>query len=222
MGMTAADAAAAAPGAVRTPGRTVRVERPRRGLVLRLVRRAVRQGCWLYWRYRFAQFGRYSTIAYPHRIHGHRGIRIGQRVSIWPNARLEAFNTGNGDTRIVIGDGCAIQPHVHIGAAESVRIGRGVLMASYVYITDHDHDWTDPENPVISNDRLIVAPVTIGDFVWLGERVMVLKGVTIGDRSIIGAGSIVTKDIPAYTLAVGAPARVIRIYDRVRRVWVHV
>ncbi len=109
--------------------------------------------------------------------------------------------------------------YAHIGAAESGRIGRGVSIASSVYISDHDHDWCDPGEPAILNERLRTAAVEIGDFVWLGERAIVLKGVTIGAYSVIGAGSIVTRDVPPYTLAVGAPARVIRRYDHERRLW---
>jgi acetyltransferase-like isoleucine patch superfamily enzyme len=127
-----------------------------------------------------------------------------------------------GVVRISIGDLTTIQPHVHIGAVDSVRIGRGVLMAPFVYISDHDHDWSDPDDPVILNGRVSAAPVEIGDFVWLGERVCVLKGVTVGAHSVIGAGSIVTRDVPPYTVAAGAPARAIRYYDHNQRTWVPV
>ena len=121
---------------------------------------------------------------------------------------------------IRIGDGTVIQPYAHIAAAQSVEIGKGALFASHVYISDHDHDYSDPNDPVVSNARIMCAPVKIGDFAWLGERVVVLKGVTIGERSIIGAGSIVTKDIPPLSIAVGSPARVIRRYDEALGEWI--
>ena len=84
-----------------------------------------------------------------------------------------------------------------------------------MYISDHDHDFSDPDSPPISNGRLVIHPVKIGDFSWVGQGVSVLKGVTIGDHSVIGAGSVVTHSIPPYSVAAGIlPARVIRRFDR--------
>jgi lipopolysaccharide O-acetyltransferase len=101
-------------------------------------------------------------------------------------------------------------------------LGRGVLVASQVYITDHDHDFGDLESPPIENGRLVVVPTHIGDYVWLGEGVMVLKGVTIGAHSVVGAGSIVIKDIPPFCVAVGNPAKVIRFYCHEKKQWIKV
>lgn len=196
---------------------------PTRGpLALRLVGRGIAAVRSLYWRAVLRSFGANSQIDAPARIYGKAGIALGRQVRIWHNARIEAFKLEPGRTRVWIGDRTVIQPFVHIGAAESVVIGQGVLMASFVYITDHDHDWSDPDDPIVSNRRLIVAPITVGDYVWIGERVMILKGVNIGERSVIGAGSIVTRDIPPYSLAVGAPARVVRRFDQIERRWMRV
>lgn len=185
----------------------------RRSLMHRLSERGGRLTRSFVWRRRLQSFGRGSVIARPAWVVGGEAIRIGDEVTIWRHARLEALNTARNVTRIDIGDGTVIQPYVHIGAIESVHIGRGVLMASQVYVTDHDHDFRNLQEPVIENSRVLAAPVSIGDYVWLGERVMVLKGVTIGAHAVIGAGSIVTRDIPVGTIAVGTPARVIRRYD---------
>lgn len=164
-------------------------------------------------------FGRCSSIDAPAWVVGGRSISIGSDVHVWRHARIEAINANASEGRIEIGDGTVIHPYVHIGAIEHVRIGRGVLMASHVYVTDHDHDWSNPDEPVINNRRVIASPVEIGDEVWLGERVMVLKGVRIGRGSIIGAGSIVTRDVPSYSLAAGSPARVIKTFDHDDRTW---
>jgi len=153
-------------------------------------------------------------------LFGGRAISVGAGVRIWYGARIEAFCVDGNSTRIAIGDDTIIHPFVHIGAAERVVIGRGVLMASHIYITDHDHDWHDPYDPPVSNRRLLVSPVTVGDYVWLGERVMILKGVTVGERSIVGAGSVVTRDVPPLSIAIGAPARVVRRYDANSGSWV--
>ena len=138
---------------------------------------------------------------------------LGRNVWIAHNARIEAFTHHGGEVYspvIIIGDGTTIEPYAHIGAAESVTIGQNVLIASGLYITDHDHVYADPTRP-IALQPLQTSPVSIGDNVWLGENVTVLKGVTIGRCAILGAGSVVTHDIPPYAVAAGVPARVLRI-----------
>ena len=203
-------------------GRVVTLEPFRYSLVHRLLwrcNRAVR--AWT-WRHRLARFGNGSRIDHPAFVLGGESIRIGARVLVHRGSRIEALNPANGVTRITIGDGVTIHPGFHIGAVDSITIGNGVLFASGVYVTDHDHDFSNPEEAVIDNHRVLTAPVHIGEFAWLGERVMVLKGVTIGERSIVGAGSVVTGDVLPYSIAVGVPARVIRIYDRQAKRWARV
>jgi acetyltransferase-like isoleucine patch superfamily enzyme len=174
------------------------------------------------WKNRLANLGLSSEIVPPVWIEGAESVSIGQDVQIWRFARIEALNAKRGSIRIAIGDETVMQPYLHIGAIKSVRIGRGCLFASHVYITDHDHDFSNPMDPVISNNRAVASPVEIGDYVWLGERVMVLKGVTIGERSVIGAGSIVTQDVPPFSIAVGSPARVVRQWNDGAQQWVKV
>jgi acetyltransferase-like isoleucine patch superfamily enzyme len=174
----------------------------------------------IWWRSRLAAFGSKSFIARPSYIVGGKSISIGQNVAIHRFGRLEALNAHDGTIRIEIGDATAIQPFAHIGAVDRVTIGRGCLFASFAYVSDHDHDFSDPMDPPRSNGRVVAAPVTIGDYVWLGQRAIVLKGVTIGQRSIIGAGSVVTRDVPEYSIAVGSPARVIRRWDHQLRQWI--
>ena len=148
-----------------------------------------------------------ARIARPDRIF------LGVDVEILHSARIEAIHQWGGvrhDPRIDIGDRTSIGPYVHIGAAQSVVVGNDVLMASRVYITDHDHGYDDPDTHVLVQP-LKVSPVVIEDFAWLGENVMVLKGVKIGRNAIVGANSVVTTDIPPFAIAVGAPARVIKI-----------
>jgi acetyltransferase-like isoleucine patch superfamily enzyme len=91
--------------------------------------------------------------------------------------------------------------------------GRDVLIAGRVYISDHDHDYRDKQNCARRNDKLISKAVSIGDGAWLGEGCVVLKGVSIGERSVIGANSVVTKDVPAWSVACGVPAKVIKKID---------
>ena len=167
----------------------------------------------------FRTFGRGSTLARPCWVHGRQSISIGERVTIWTGARLTAVNASSDRSLLEIGDGTAIHPNAHVSAARSVRIGKGVLMAPNCYVTDHDHDWLNPADPPRTNARLLAAPTTIGDHVWLGEKVSVLKGVTIGESCVIGAGSVVSGDIPPFSMAVGSPARVVRTWDHELGAW---
>lgn len=145
------------------------------------------------------------------RMHFGRGFACGYAC------RLETFGERN-DKRIMLsfGENCHIGDYVHIAAGQSVRIGKNCLMASHVFITDLNHgeyggDGSAPTSDPNSRD-LSVRAVSIGDNVWIGENVCVLPGVNIGDGCVIGAGPIVTRDVPAGTIAVGSPARVIKDY----------
>lgn len=123
------------------------------------------------------------------------------------------------------GKNVQINDYVHITAAYSVEIGNNVLMASKIYISDCSHgsyignsDDSDPR--VTPTDRtLSVKPVKIQDNVWLGEFVSVLPGVTIGEGTIVGANSVVTKSLPPYVIAVGSPAKPIKFYNFDTQKW---
>lgn len=147
-------------------------------------------------------------------------IRIGARVhfiSSWRRAtasalawpvRLRVFGPG---ASIDIGEGAELSGTSITARSTAVRVGRGALLAPNCVIVDSDfHAPWPPEaratEPGLERD----APVTIGDHAWLGMQCIVLKGVTVGEGAIVGAGSVVTRDIPPRTLAAGAPARVIR------------
>jgi lipopolysaccharide O-acetyltransferase len=199
--------------------RVVSLNASPRPFLMRAIGRIRRQLWGYYWRSRLAGFGAGSSIDRPDNISGAGAIWIGASVTIWWGARIEAVGASARCRCVTIGDGTVIHPYVHIGAMQSVSIGVGVLMASRVYISDHDHDFSKPDEPPVQNGRLTVASVAIGDFAWIGEGAMILKGVEIGEHSVIGAGSVVTSDIPPFSVAVGAPARVIRHYDSARGVW---
>lgn len=173
----------------------------------------------VWWRLRLGDFGRRSTIGRPFLLTSPKNLYLGSDVTIWRGARIETFATASGHGCIDIGDGTVIQPHVHLASASMISIGPGTLFASYVYVTDHDHAISDPHAPKTRTRALTTAAVQIGANVWLGEKVIVLKGVEIGDNSIVGAGSVVTHDIPRDSLAIGSPARVIRQYDAKNRRW---
>lgn len=162
-------------------------------------------------------------IRYPFYFRGTAGMRFGKQFTTGVGARLEAWGLGP-DPCLIIGDNVQINDHVHIGALEKIEIGEGVLIASRVFITDHDHGSygqnpaSDPATPPAQR-LLFSKPVHIMRNVWIGEQVCILPGVTLGEGCIIGAGSVVTHDVPPRSIAVGNPARVIKAYDGTTGQW---
>ena len=110
--------------------------------------------------------------------------------------------------KIFIGANTYINRHTFIDAILSLKIGRDCAIGPGCYLTDHDHGLDSEVSPL--QQPMIAKPTIIGDRVWLGANVTVLKGVTIGHDAVIGAGSVVTKDIPDGAIAVGIPAKVIK------------
>jgi len=146
-------------------------------------------------------FGTHSTV------YGHRGLAIDDDVNLGNRARIDAHVTERGQGRFAIGSGTRIGNDFHGGAALRVTIGRDCMVASGGTILDHDHDFSDPSDPHRAHEGVVASPVVIGDRVFLGERVTVLKGVHIGDCCVVGAHSVVSRDLPPYTMAAGIPAR---------------
>ena len=166
---------------------------------------------YLRWRWRFQSFGWRSRLGSCDMLTNPRAISIGKKVLICKGARLEAVGESDGGRpKITIGEGTAIQFYFHCGAAKCVTIGENVLISGRVYITDHDHVFDDHQLPARKCHELKSAPVVIGDGAWLGEGCVILKGVTVGERAVVGANAVVTKDVPPFTVAGGVPAQVIR------------
>jgi acetyltransferase-like isoleucine patch superfamily enzyme len=136
-----------------------------------------------------------------------RRVRIGKGVSIRRGSRIEVVRDGGA---IVIGDGTSIQFDFHCGAANQVVIGKDVLIAGRVYISDHDHVFDHRDLPPRLCRDLVSSPVVIEDGVWLGEGCVVLKGVRIGRRSVVGANAVVTKSVPEGCVVCGVPAKIVR------------
>ncbi len=169
-------------------------------------------------------FPKAKLIRLPFDVRNKRNIDLGKNLTTGFNCRLEAYPDNN-DTSLIFGSNVQINDYVHITAKEKVLIGNNVLIASKVYISDCSHgsysgDEND-SNPSISPSLrpLHSKPVIIGDNVWLGEFVSVLPGVTIGNGTIVGANSVVTKNLPEYVIAVGAPAKPIKKFNFDKNIW---
>ncbi len=167
---------------------------------------------------RFKRVGKWVDVRWGMRVNNPRDITIGNNVKIDRLSRLSSYEGG----RIVIGDGCYIGQFFSIMAGGSVIIKKNTLIASHVAIISENHSM-DPEAGIkYGNQPLIKRDVEIGENCWLGEKVVVLPGVTIGDWSIVGACSVVNKSVPPYCIAVGNPAKVIKKFDFDSKKWVRV
>jgi len=173
--------------------------------------RSWRQRLWLRW-------GRYLATR-------HRGVHLDRTCRVHPEARIdprgEQLRIGAHSSiapraviqgAVTIGDNSSVQLDTIIvgyGAAGRITIGDHVRIAPQVMMIAANHVFADTSIP-IGTQGLAPAPITIEDDCWIAGKVMITAGVTIGRGSVIGAGAVVTKDIPPWSIAVGAPARVIR------------
>lgn len=133
-------------------------------------------------------------------------LELGAQVFLEPGVWLTAGDHG----RIRIGGGTFLNQGVMVASEGLVDIGEHCMAANGCLITDGSHRFEDPDVPVPWQGFTTKGPTRIGDNVWLGANVVVTSGVTIGRRSVIGANSVVTDDVPPYSIAAGTPARVLR------------
>ncbi|GAA3633428.1 hypothetical protein GCM10022200_15680 [Microbacterium awajiense] len=157
----------------------------------------------------FASFGRGSRIMLPFRSGNPQKVVVGRDVLIGPSSWFMVPRLETPGPVIFLHDRVRMN-QTSITAVREVVIEEAVELARGVYISDHMHGFDDADVPIRDQPLIRVAPVRIGRGAWLGQNVVVMPGVTIGAGAVIGANSVVTKDVPPRTVAVGAPARVIR------------
>ncbi|GAC1438783.1 MAG: hypothetical protein NVSMB51_15330 [Solirubrobacteraceae bacterium] len=132
-------------------------------------------------------------------------LEVGEQVLLEPGVWL----TAPGRARIRIGQGSFLNLGVMVAAYELVEIGAHCMLANGCFVTDGNHRFDDPHKPVPYQGFSTKGPTRLGDNCWLGANVVVTSGVSIGERCVIGANSVVTRDVPAFSIAAGVPARVI-------------
>jgi len=169
-------------------------------------------------------FSEARLIRFPMDIRGKKHISIDQGFTAGTGCRLEAYPIEGQDVSIKIGKNVQINDYVHITGIDSVIIEDNVLIASKVYISDCLHgNYTGEQQSspveIVKDRKLSHKPVLIKENAWLGDNVSILPGVVVGRNSIIGANSVVSKSIPDNTIAVGAPAKVIKRYNAVTLCW---
>jgi acetyltransferase-like isoleucine patch superfamily enzyme len=133
-------------------------------------------------------------------------LEIGAHALLEPHVWITAPAPG----RVRIGAGTFLNIGVMVAAVELVEIGSHCMLANGCFVTDGSHRFDDPQRPVPWQGFTTKGPTRIGDNTWLGANVVVTSGVTIGERCVIGANSVVTQDVPPFSIAAGAPARVLR------------
>ncbi len=163
---------------------------------------------------RFGRFGANSIICFPHNtIFNEHYIHIGSGTMIGPQSTLSAGMVPGQqclrDPVVRIGDRCLIGKGTGIVGHFSIEIGDDVWTGHHVYITDQNHGYEDVTRP-ISQQTQPERPVRIGDGSWIGHGAVILPGSIIGRHVTIGANSVVSGEIPDFSVAVGSPARVIR------------
>ncbi|HSZ04507.1 MAG TPA: acyltransferase [Solirubrobacteraceae bacterium] len=154
---------------------------------------------------------REAFVRWP--VHGNvlEALREG-RLEIGPGVLLEpnVWITMPGDARVRIGAGTFLNMGVMVAAQQLVEIGEHCMLANGCFVSDASHRYDDPHKPITWQGFESKGPTRIGDDCWLGANVAVTSGVTIGQRCVIGANSVVTRDVEPFSIAAGAPAKVIR------------
>lgn len=181
--------------------------------------------CWYLFRTKLID-RKVRLFRFPLVIRGRKYIDFGEQLTTGVGCRFDCYPGDKPDeVKIQFGKNDQINDYVHMVGMDKITIGDSVLMASHVFISDNSHGSykgdefdSDPLIPPTQRDYR-TAPVKIGNNVWIGEGVIVMPGVTIGDGCVIGAHSIVCRDIPAYSIAVGSPAKVIKQYNFDSKHW---
>ena len=164
----------------------------------------------------FKSIGENFFIGKDYRISNPQFMQIGNNFSVLDRLRIEAiekFQNKVFSPKIFIGNNVNINNDVHIGCINRIEIGDNCLLASRIYISDHNHgSFSQEDLKIAPNKRPLISkgPVIIKNNVWIGEGVAILPNVTIGENSIIASNAVVTKDIPANCIAAGVPAKIIK------------
>lgn len=171
----------------------------------------------------FASKSKRIRIESPRRISNPEQIFIGNNVFIGKNSIIAALKVENNflkKIKINIGDNVEATSGLQIHAIENITIENDVLFASNVFIVDCSHGYENPNVPYKNQNLIKIAPVIIKKGCWIGQNVVILQGVTIGEYTIIGANSVVTTSIPERCIAVGSPAKPIKKWDEQQQAWV--
>jgi acetyltransferase-like isoleucine patch superfamily enzyme len=170
--------------------------------------------------WRRAHVGASSYIDCSVQVLGWKQVRVGHHSVISEGSWLNINDREVDAPVIVIGNNCYIGRRNFLSAGAAIRIGDYCFTGVNCNFLGSDHVYTSPFAPYVTTGTTTDTTIEIGPNCWLGAAVSVLKGVKIGYGSIVGAASVVTRDVPAFSVVVGNPARLVRRYDVQRQAWV--
>ena len=162
------------------------------------------------------KFGKGSYVREHAQIGGGEHIEFGDNVRVSQYCRIICFDNISGEIlnpKLTVGNNVFMGRNLTILCADSVVIEDDCLFGSFCFISDENHGMNPEVGVRYECQQISTNQVKIGKNCWIGEKAIILPGVTIGNNTIIGAGSVVTKDIPADSIAVGNPAKVIKKYN---------
>lgn len=169
----------------------------------------------------FGELGKNSIIIKPMKLDNPKDILIGNNVTVNEYSWLFSVRNDLNSPKIIIEDGVQIGHFAHIVSMKKVHIGRNVLIADKVYISDNNHNYENIKIPIMNQGVTFKNEVYIGDGSWIGENVSIV-GARIGKHAIIGSNSVVLSDVEDYSIAVGSPARVIKKFCFEKNEWIKV
>lgn len=174
------------------------------------------------------------VIQLPREIRSPERIHVGDDVKLGPGCVLKAATRYPGgwmrhpegqqfeqtfDSSITLGDRVTSTGQLHIAAYDNVTIEDDVMFATNVFISDGSHGFSTAETPYKFQPIESIQPVRVGRGSWIGQNVVIMPGVSVGELCVIGANSVVTKSVPAQSIAVGAPARVVKRWNAEQKAW---
>jgi len=171
-------------------------------------------------RRRFGEFGDAVYVFEGVEFLNRRLIRLASEVVVQRHCYLgaSADETPGDLIRLTIGQGTNLGPRNHVFAARSVEIGKKVLTAPNVFVSDCTHIYADVSVPIIDQGVRLLSETSVGDNSWIGANSVIL-GCSVGKHCVVGANSVVLADVPDYCVVVGSPARIVRHFDQKSQLW---
>ena len=163
----------------------------------------------------FGSYGLPSYIGKPIYINNFKKIFIGKKVRIFPNSRIEVVNK---ESSITFENNVSIGQNFHITSGADLVIGKNTTITENVMITNIDHEYQEIDKHILQQPY-IIKDTKIGKNCFLGYGVVIQAGTILGKQCIVGANAVVRGTFPAYSVIVGAPAKVVKRYDEVSKIW---
>jgi acetyltransferase-like isoleucine patch superfamily enzyme len=172
---------------------------------------------------RGVSIGRGSGVMRPWTVVNPERMSIGSGTSVLGNLYWECAKSagpGGSQGRITVGSNVLIGSHSFFTSLREISIGDGCVLSGHIYISDENHGFNPKAGPILEQPLESKGPVRIGNNCFLGYRVAILPGVTLGEHCVVGANSTVTRSFPAYCMLAGSPARIIKQYSHEFGGWI--